>query len=141
MTWHGPAVLRDGNWLTAWRVRVYAALILVGGVAGLCVMLAASQGGLDPQGRPVGTDFSHMYGAGTLVREGHAADERPRARGAGAASRRVRADRAPGTKRRAHAAARGARAAGQHGDARRLVRAAGRRARARAARCVWCGVV
>ncbi len=74
MTWHGPAVLRDGNWLTAWRVRVYAALILVGGVAGLCVMLAASQGGLDPQGRPVGTDFSHMYGAGTLVREGHAAD-------------------------------------------------------------------
>ena len=74
MTWHGTAVLRDGDWLTAWRTRVYAALILVGSVAGVCVILATSQGGLDPQGRPVGTDFSHMYGAGTLVREGQAAD-------------------------------------------------------------------
>ncbi len=74
MTWQGLAVLREGNWLTPRRVRVYTALILVGAVAGLCVLLATSQGGLDPQGRPLGTDFTHLYGAGSLVRDGRAAD-------------------------------------------------------------------
>jgi alpha-1,2-mannosyltransferase len=74
VTWQGLAVLREGNWLTARRVRVYSALILVGAVAGICVLLATSQGGLDPQGRPLGTDFTHLYGAGSLVRDGRPAE-------------------------------------------------------------------
>jgi len=73
VTWQGLAVLREGNWLTARRVKVYTALILVGAVAGICVLLATSKGGLDPQGRPLGTDFTHLYGAGSLVREGRPA--------------------------------------------------------------------
>ena len=69
--WQG---LRSGRWLTAVRVRGYSLLLL-----GLCAIAAAgwialSNGLTDPNGKPLGTDFSSFYAAGSLVLDGRAAD-------------------------------------------------------------------
>ena len=69
--WQG---LRSGEWLTAERVRGYSMILL-----GLCVVamvgwVALSDGFIDRNGKPIGTDFSSFYAAGSLALEGHAAD-------------------------------------------------------------------
>jgi Glycosyltransferase family 87 len=66
--------LQSGQWLTAARARGYSLILL-----GICVLamagwIAASHGLVDPNGKPLGTDFSSFYAAGSLVLDGRAAD-------------------------------------------------------------------
>jgi hypothetical protein len=69
--WQG---LRTGDWLTASRARGYS-LILLGIVAlAIAGWLALSDGLIDRNGKPVGTDFSNVYAAGALTWQGHPAD-------------------------------------------------------------------
>jgi len=65
--------IRTGDWLTPERVRGYALLMLVIAVAGFGGWIALSHNMLDPNGKPIGTDFASFYAAGTMVRDGHAA--------------------------------------------------------------------
>ena len=64
--------LRSGDWLTRERVRLIAAALLLASGAGFLCLVATSQGGVDLQGRPLGTDFSDVYAAGTYVLDGNA---------------------------------------------------------------------
>jgi glycosyl transferase family 87 len=69
--WQG---LQSGQWLTAARARGYSLILL-----GLCAIAAAgwiavSDGLIDRNGKPVGTDFSNVYAAGTLTLEGRPAE-------------------------------------------------------------------
>jgi glycosyl transferase family 87 len=65
--------LRNGNWLTAARIRLWALAVLVAASGGLAYLVATSDGLNDYQGRPLGTDFSNVYAAGTYVLEGRPA--------------------------------------------------------------------
>jgi alpha-1,2-mannosyltransferase len=67
------AALRDGRWLTRERMRLIALAVLAASTIGLGYLLATSDGLNDFQGRPLGTDFSNVYAAGTLVLEGQPA--------------------------------------------------------------------
>jgi alpha-1,2-mannosyltransferase len=62
--------LRSGDWLTRERVWVIPAVLLFASVAGFLFLLATVHDDVDRQGRPIGTDFSNVYAAGTYVREG-----------------------------------------------------------------------
>ncbi len=69
--WQG---LRSGQWLTAARVRGYSLILL-----GLCAIamagwIAAADGLIDRNGKPLGTDFSNVYAAGTLTWQGRPAE-------------------------------------------------------------------
>jgi hypothetical protein len=69
--WQG---LRSGQWLTVSRARGYSLLLL-----GLCTIaiagwIAASDRMIDRNGKPIGTDFSNVYAAGTLTWQGRAAE-------------------------------------------------------------------
>ncbi len=62
--WQG---LRSGEWLTPARARGYSLILL-----GLCAIAAAgwialSDGLIDRNGKPIGTDFSNVYAAGELT--------------------------------------------------------------------------
>jgi len=63
--------LRDGSWLTLGRLRLWASAVLIASVAGLVFLFATAHGLNDYQGRPLGTDFSNIYVAGTLALDGH----------------------------------------------------------------------
>jgi alpha-1,2-mannosyltransferase len=65
------AILRSGTWLTHDRVRMVMVALLFASVAGFAFLVATAQGGVDLQGRPLGTDFSNVYAAGTYVLEGN----------------------------------------------------------------------
>ena len=65
--------LRDGSWLTYRRLRLWVVAVLIASAAGLIYLLATSDGLNDYRGRPLGTDFSNIYVAGTLALEGHPA--------------------------------------------------------------------
>jgi alpha-1,2-mannosyltransferase len=62
--------LRSGNWVTRERVRFAAAALLIAFIAALAYLVAMGDGLNDALGRPLGTDFSNVYAAGTLVRDG-----------------------------------------------------------------------
>jgi alpha-1,2-mannosyltransferase len=69
--WQG---LRSGEWLTLSRARGYSLILL-----GLCIVAMAgwivlSDGLIDRNGKPIGTDFSNVYAAGDLAWQGRAAD-------------------------------------------------------------------
>jgi alpha-1,2-mannosyltransferase len=66
-------LLRGGDWLTLPRMRLWALAVLVAAAGGLLYLVATSDGLMDYQGRPLGTDFASFYAAGTLVLDGHAA--------------------------------------------------------------------
>jgi len=66
-------ILRGGDWLTFSRIRLWALAVLVASAGGLIYLLATSDGLIDFKGRPLGTDFSNIYAAGTYVLEGHPA--------------------------------------------------------------------
>jgi len=66
--------LRDGAWLTRERIRAYALIVLGLWLAVSAVWLALSPGLIDPNGKPIGTDFSSFYAAGAMALEGRAAD-------------------------------------------------------------------
>jgi hypothetical protein len=68
--WQG---LRSGQWLTAARARGYSLILL-----GLCMVaiagwIAVSDGLIDRNGKPLGTDFSNVYAAGRLTWQGRPA--------------------------------------------------------------------
>jgi alpha-1,2-mannosyltransferase len=69
--WQG---LRSGEWLTISRARGYSLIVL--GIAGiiLTIWIVLSDGLIDRNGKPLGTDFSNVYAAGTLTRQGRPAD-------------------------------------------------------------------
>ena len=70
-------ILRSGDWLTRERVRFIAAALLLASAASFLFLVvtahpSGSHGVIDRQGRPLGTDFSNVYAAGTYVLDGHA---------------------------------------------------------------------
>ena len=65
--------LRSGSWLTFERARLWAIASLIASFAGFAYILATANGLSDYQGRPIGTDFSNVYAAGTYVLEGRPA--------------------------------------------------------------------
>ena len=67
------AILRDGSWLTVERLRVYSLMLAIMPVLALLAWGFLSSNGLDPYGRPIGTDFSNVYAAGRMVLDGNAA--------------------------------------------------------------------
>src|ERR687895_885051 len=63
-------ILRSGEWLTPERARLWAIASLIASLAALLYILASAQGLNDYQHRPIGTDFSNIYAAGTYVLQG-----------------------------------------------------------------------
>jgi alpha-1,2-mannosyltransferase len=66
-------ILRGGDWLTVARMRLWALGVLIAAAGGLLYLVATSDGLMDYQDRPLGTDFSNVYAAGTYVLEGRPA--------------------------------------------------------------------
>ncbi len=69
--WQG---LRSGEWLTPARARGYSLILL-----GICTLAIAgwivvSDGLIDRNGKPLGTDFSNVYAAGSLTWQGRPAE-------------------------------------------------------------------
>jgi len=69
--WQG---LRSGEWLTVERMHGYSMILLGLGVVAMIGWIALSDGLIDRNGKPIGTDFSSFYAAGSLALEGRAAD-------------------------------------------------------------------
>ena len=67
-------VLRSGGWLTPARIRGYSLILLGISVIALAGWIALSDGLIDRNGKPLGTDFSNVYAAGRLTWQGHPAD-------------------------------------------------------------------
>jgi Glycosyltransferase family 87 len=69
--WQG---LRSGQWLTAARARGYSLILL--GICAIAVAgwIAMADGLIDRNGKPLGTDFSNVYAAGTLIWQGRPAE-------------------------------------------------------------------
>lgn len=66
--------LRTGEWLTPARIRGYSVILLVIAALAIVGWIALSDGLVDRNGKPIGTDFSNVYAAGTLGWAGKAAD-------------------------------------------------------------------
>jgi len=69
--WQG---VRSGEWLTPARARGYSLILL-----GICTLaiagwIAVSDGLIDRNGKPLGTDFSNVYAAGSLTWQGRPAE-------------------------------------------------------------------
>jgi hypothetical protein len=69
--WQG---LRSGQWLTAARIRGYSLILLGFCAVAVAGWIALSDGLIDRNGKPLGTDFSNVYAAGTLTWQGRPAD-------------------------------------------------------------------
>ncbi len=68
--WQG---LRSGDWLTSARARGYSLILLGICVFALAGWIAMSDGLIDRNGKPIGTDFSNVYAAGSLTWQGRPA--------------------------------------------------------------------
>jgi len=66
--------LRNGGWLTAARVRGYSLILLAICTLAFAGWIAVSDGLIDRNGKPLGTDFSNVYAAGALTWQGRAAE-------------------------------------------------------------------
>ena len=66
--------LRSGRWLTVERARAYTLILLCFYAIAIVGWIALSGGLIDPNGKPLGTDFSSFYAAGSLVLDGRASD-------------------------------------------------------------------
>jgi len=66
--------LRSGAWLTAARIKGYSLILL--GLTAIAIIgwIALSDGLIDRNGKPIGTDFSNVYAAGVLTAQGRAAE-------------------------------------------------------------------
>ncbi len=69
--WQG---LRSGQWLTASRARGYSLILLAICAIAVAGWIALSDGLIDRNGKPVGTDFSNVYAAGMLTWQGRPAE-------------------------------------------------------------------
>jgi len=67
----GRQAMRSGDWLTRERIRMVAVAVLLTSAAGFLYLVVTATGGADLQGRPIGTDFSNVYAAGTYVLDGN----------------------------------------------------------------------
>jgi len=65
-------IARSGDWLTRERIRLVAIALLIASAAGFVFLVVTAHGGVDRQGRPIGTDFSDVYAAGSYVDAGAA---------------------------------------------------------------------
>ena len=61
--------LRSGEFITPRRITIWAVALLIGFSAALLFLAATAHGLDDYKGRPLGTDFSSFYAAGTYVHE------------------------------------------------------------------------
>ena len=66
--------MRSGEWLTAARMRAYSLILLGLSVLVFAGWIAVSDGLIDRNGQPIGTDFSNVYAAGTLTWQGRSAE-------------------------------------------------------------------
>src|SRR3984893_9310541 len=66
--------LRSGRWLTADRMRAYSLILLASAASAFVGWIAISDGLIDRNGKPLGTDFSNVYAAGTLTWQGRPAE-------------------------------------------------------------------
>src|ERR1700687_1347472 len=64
-------MLRSGAFVSRARMRLLVFALLIAYAVGLAYLVLTSNGINDAQGRPLGTDFSNVYAAGTYVLEGH----------------------------------------------------------------------
>lgn len=64
--------LRSGAWLTGARIKTYSWLLLALTIVAMVGWIALSDGLVDRNGKPIGTDFSNVYAAGVLTLEGKA---------------------------------------------------------------------
>ena len=64
--------ISSGEWLTVERVRLWGTAVLAASAVGTLFLIVTSNGLIDFQGRPLGSDFSNVYAAGTYVLEGQA---------------------------------------------------------------------
>ena len=62
--WQG---VRTGDWLTTARLRGYSLIVLVVCTLAFAGWIAVSDGLIDRNGKPLGTDFSNVYAAGRLT--------------------------------------------------------------------------
>lgn len=67
------AHLRDGDFLTGERARLWAGGFLVAFAAAILFLALTAHGLNDYKGRPLGTDFSDVYAAGTMANAGDGA--------------------------------------------------------------------
>src|ERR1700712_358450 len=63
--------LKTGAFVTRERMRLIGFAVLFASVVGFGFVGGSSGGRIDYQGRPIGTDFSNVYAAGTYVLDGH----------------------------------------------------------------------
>jgi hypothetical protein len=66
--------LRSGDWLTAARMRGYSLILLIIGTLAFAGWIAMSDGLIDRNAKPLGTDFSNVYAAGSLTWQGRPAE-------------------------------------------------------------------
>jgi hypothetical protein len=66
--------LRSGQWLTPARARGYSLLLIAICLLATAGWIAVSDGLTDPNGKPIGTDFTSFYAAGSLVLDDRTAD-------------------------------------------------------------------
>ncbi len=66
-------ILRSGAWLSRERMRLVALAVLAASLLGAVFLIVTSNGLNDRFNRPLGTDFSSFYAAGTLVQDGQPA--------------------------------------------------------------------
>jgi alpha-1,2-mannosyltransferase len=64
--------IRTGDWMTLARLRNYAVIFLVIYALAAVIWIALADGLIDRNGKPLGTDFSNVYSAGTLALAGDA---------------------------------------------------------------------
>jgi hypothetical protein len=64
--------LRTGRWLTADRARAYSLILLAFYAIAAIGWIVLSNGLVDRNGKPIGTDFTSFYAAGSMALEGHA---------------------------------------------------------------------
>src|SRR5579863_9364036 len=62
--------LQSGDWLSAGRLRLYVAILLVAELAAFCFMVAGTHGWIVPLDKPNTTDFVSFYAAGQLANAG-----------------------------------------------------------------------
>jgi hypothetical protein len=67
---HFLSLLRDGDFVTRERARLWAVGFLVAFAAAILFLAVTAHGLNDYKQRPLGTDFSSFYAAGTLVLDG-----------------------------------------------------------------------
>jgi Glycosyltransferase family 87 len=65
--------IKSGAWLTRERVRGYALILLAVATVASLIWIALADRLIDSNGNPIGTDFSNVWAAGTLVLDGEAA--------------------------------------------------------------------